>query len=282
MSDMQSQLLSKRMVVPLFMFFGFAGGVVLVIASLFIPGVIGHGSWIRLLVGTLLGMTLIAIGIRPRAVRWFPLTRVVKLGWGVRWMWVFKTIQSQDWISLSIQQVFPVVVTPIGSVMHTSTLPPYWKLLGMTKELNSIFLAQYPTEAAAQAGRKTFAGYFNLQTKLFLTEVRLSDDWKAAEFFQERKKHAVLYAALCQSGNWKCYTASSNYDADVPNLLEETYFDIPLLASQANVTKPWQKLLDLEQAGWIKPLHGDKGLQRLAELEKKLSWVTPEILSITT
>ncbi len=163
MSGKQSQLLSKRMVVPLFMVCGFAGGLALVIASAFIPGVLGHGSWPTLVVFGMVGVLVIMLGLRPRVVHWFPVTRIVQVGWGKRWTWVYKTIQPQEWASLSIEKVLPVGVTPVGSVMRTTALPPYWKLVGTTKTGKPIWLAQYPAEEAALIARKQFASDFNLQ-----------------------------------------------------------------------------------------------------------------------
>ncbi|MBI4407904.1 MAG: hypothetical protein HY565_05405 [Candidatus Kerfeldbacteria bacterium] len=155
----QTELLSQRMVVPLFMTCGFVGGLALVMASAFIPGVLGHGSWSALVVFGVVGVLVIMLGLRPRVVQWFPVTRIVQVGWGKRWTWVYKTIQPQQWASFSVEKVLPVGVTPVGSVMRTTALPPYWKLVGTTKTGKHIWLAQYPSAEAAAVAHKQFAGY---------------------------------------------------------------------------------------------------------------------------
>ncbi|MEK7540155.1 MAG: hypothetical protein AAB558_02815 [Patescibacteria group bacterium] len=155
-----TQILSKRMVVPLFMFGGFAGGLSLILASIFIPGFFGDGSWVWLLVFGVLGVALIAFGLRPRVARFNSQTREVSIGWGVRWTWVFKTIRPDEWVSLNVEKVFPVVVYP----HHVSSLPPRWKLSGVRKNNSTVIFADYPSEQEAVQAKAFFAQQFQLKT----------------------------------------------------------------------------------------------------------------------
>ncbi len=288
MVNTESQLLSRRMIVPLFMICGFVGGLALIIASIFVPGFFGPGSLSRATILGGVGVVVLAIGVRPRVVRYDPLTHVVQIGWGVRWTRVYKTIQPNDWIALSVQKVFPVVVMKVGSVTRASSLPPYWKLFGMRKNFSSVFLAEYSSEQAAAKARDFFAQQFHLTLKQFSATVRLTygsprgsqpdEAWKSELFFRKQKQHGLLYAALCESGKWQFHRGGNIYDADVPELLAETWFDISLLASRVQVSKPWEKLLDMAEAGWVKPLNGMEELRALAQLEKRCRWVTPDMV----
>lgn len=155
-------ILSKRMVVPLFMFCGFAGGISLVFASLFIPGFFGDGSWIYLITLTLAGVAIIWFGLRPRVAIFHPESSEIEIGWGVRWTWKFKTIQPDEWKKLDISKVLPVGVMPRGSTMGVYHLTPYWKLVGERKNGAKVFLAQYPTEQEAVKAKEYFAQQFKL------------------------------------------------------------------------------------------------------------------------
>lgn len=161
-TDWDVLLLSKRMVVPLFMLCGFAGGLSLLFASIFIPGFFGSGSWSKLFLFAVIGVGLIAFGLRPRVVRFFPADKIIKVGWGLRWTWVYKTIQPQEWVKLHVSKVLPVGVMPRGSTMRVYDLTPYWKLVGQRKNGAQIFLSQYPTEQEALKAKLFFGQQFGL------------------------------------------------------------------------------------------------------------------------
>lgn len=155
-------MLSKRMVVPLFMFCGFAGGLCLIFASIFIPGFFGDGSWLYMFSLTVVGIAVIWLGLRPRVAMFHPESREVQIGWGVRWTWVYKTIQPEEWMKLDVSKVMPVGVMPRGSTMRVYDLTPYWKLVGERRNGGYVFLAQYPTEQEAVKAKEYFAQQFKL------------------------------------------------------------------------------------------------------------------------
>lgn len=155
---LSEQLLSKRMVVPLFMFCGFAGGLCLIFASIFIPGFFGDGSWLAVFSLTVIGVAVIWFGLRPRVAVFYPESREVLIGWGVRWTWKLKTIRPEEWIGLEIDKVLPVAVYP----HHVSHLPPRWKLSGLRQNKRRVILADYPTEQEATEAKEYFAQQFKL------------------------------------------------------------------------------------------------------------------------
>lgn len=155
----QIQILSKRMVVPLFMFGGFAGGLSLILASVFIPGVFGHGSFLYMLIFGVLGIGLIVFGLRPRVLRLNSQTKEIQIVWGVRWPWVMKTYPPTEWRQVTVEKIFPVAVYP----HHVSSLPPVWRVFGHTLSEKKVFLAEYPSEQEGQQGKEFFMQQFQLK-----------------------------------------------------------------------------------------------------------------------
>lgn len=146
------QILSKRMVVPLFMFGGFAGGLSLILASVFIPGVFGDGSLLYLLIFGVLGAALIAFGLRPRVLKLNSQTKEIQIAWGIRWPWVMKTFPPSEWKTVTVEKFFPVAVYP----NYVSSLPPVWRVFGHTRGEKKVFLAEYPSEQEGQQGKEFF------------------------------------------------------------------------------------------------------------------------------
>lgn len=155
----QIQILSKRMVVPLFMFGGFAGGLSLILASVFIPGVFGDGSVLYMLIFGVFGTVLVALGLRPRVLSLHTQTKEVQIAWGMRRPWVVKTYPPNEWKTITVEKIFPVAVYP----HHVSNLPPVWRVFGHTKREKKVFLAEYPSEQEGQHGKEFFMQQFQLR-----------------------------------------------------------------------------------------------------------------------
>ncbi|NBS41434.1 hypothetical protein EBS80_02135 [bacterium] len=84
------------------------------------------------------------------------------------------------------------------------------------------------------------------------TQIAFPDDaWKTDSYLQSHPEEARMYEQLGKAGEWRCQPGGNIYDASVPEELDEHVFDIPLLAAEAGITRPWHVLRNLEAHGWV-------------------------------
>lgn len=245
-----------------------------------------HINPVRILTPLIIGGISLAIGIRSRYALWNEETGEISLVWGKVLPWKYKAFAKNDWKALKVEKCYPVVITPSGSGVRASTLPPRWNVIGLTKQGKTIFLSESPSEKEAIMWYKKLSQSLKITTKLFNTKVYLSsgekgnlspkEAWEQNAFFKKDPAASKLYAALCETNNWQCIRALSIYDADVPGELGLSDFDITLLASNIQVTKPWKVIKRLQESGWIQA--SEKEITQLVELEKKYGWATPSML----
>lgn len=289
---MKTHVLSKRMVIPIFMPFAFIGlmGLFFAILLLFIESTINP---IRIAIPLIVGLASLGIAMRAKCTFFEEETGIIKLTWGEILPWNYKTYQKDSWMALKVEKRYPVVVMPSGGVTRVSHLPPCWDVLGLTKEGKTLLLNESKTEKEAFEWEALIAKSIHLKIKNLSAKIYLGNDikgsslgkehkeiakeaWKQSPFFKKNSAASKLYGEMCASSNWNHVRASSIYDADVTNELNESYFNIPLLASNVQVKKPWKIIQQLQSEGWIKA--SQKEIDQLVELEKKYGWATPDML----
>lgn len=268
--------------------FAFTGLMSLFLTGLFLL-IDGHPNFVRLGSTIVIGIVCLCIALRPRVVHLDDLEGTVRVTWGTWWPITYAHYKRDDWMAFICEKRYPVVVFLTGrGGARTSSLPPCWWVRGMTKTKKSVLLSISPDENSALTWRSLLAKKSGIQLRNLSARVSLrnygesghssspQNAGKEDPFFKKDKAAWRLYAAMCGSGDWDYVHAGSSYDADAPNELGIYSFDIPLLASAANVQKPWRVLERLERTGWITSF--DNNITPLAQCERKFPWVTVDLL----
>jgi len=280
------RILNKRLFVPVFMPFAFAGLMCLLFPLIMLvaecPICALQQWWL-----VVLGASFIGVALRPRVVRLDEADACLSIEWGLRWSWVYRRIEINEWAGFSVTQEFPVGVTPRhqGTVSVTA-LPPQWHLKGMTKQGKSISFGVYPSESEAVGLRKRLeqqVGWFGqelpIRVKLSYGVGRVvapSSGWHDEPFFKSHPQEAILYEQLGKAGSWRCLRGGSIYDADLPDELGRDDFDIPLLASQVRLSRPWRLMRSMEEQGWVGlGSANNTPIAELADLEARFGWAVP-------
>lgn len=284
------RILNKRLFVPVFMPFAFAGLMFLLFPLIMLvagcPMCVLRQWWLFVL-----GALFMGIALRPRVVRLDETDACLSIAWGLKWPWVYRRIGIDEWAGFSVTQEFPVMVTPrTQGTVGVTALPPQWHLKGMTKRGKSLSLGVYPSEAEALALRKRleqrvgwFGREFPIRVKLSYGVGRVvapSGGWRDEPFFKSHSQEATLYEQLGKAGSWRCLRGGSIYDADLPDDLGRDDFDIPLLASNGRLSHPWRLMRSLEENGWVTSdfLDATTNITQLADLEARYGWAVPMML----
>jgi hypothetical protein len=282
-----ARTLSRGLIVPLFIPLANLGGLAVTIGvvRLLIAGLAGVPDALAAIAA---GALLFWLGTRPRVVTFDPASGEVTVAWGLPWPLVFRRVAPDGWTGFRVTVERPVGLTARGGGRTSATaLPPRWRAWGMTRRGASVSLATPHTEAEAVALRKELAEAARVREHLAHLTVRLTwgpppagpeHTWRSVPFFASHPRAAALYAALGERGRWRHVRGGGAYDADVPEELERSDFDVGLIASEEGIARPWALLLELERAGWVSAapnLEEPDLIARLAEIERRHGWASP-------
>ncbi len=284
-----TRILSTRIIVPVFMPFLAIGLMALGLPVIFLLAqerfVLLPTLWCAVIAALSFG-----IAYRPRVIRLDQTTGDISISWGVRFPWIYQRFPISTWIGFRVTKEFPVVVMGNGAgYARASQLPPHWHLHGMTKKGKSISFGVAPSEKDATATRAFLQEKAKLHEPFLPITVRLSygvgrttsadAGWKDEPYFKKHSNEGRLYEQLCASAKWRCLTAGNIYDADVPEELGCHDFDVPLLASNADLRKPWKRMRALEDEGWVSsgPHGTHTPIRELEVLESRYGWAVPSM-----
>lgn len=283
-------VLSVLMIPWVFFLASFVGGCLMVFSFVFaFMALENNGGFGRAALMCFLGILCLLLSLRPRVLKRHPVSGEVTIAWGKRFPFVYRRLQTSDWKAFVVQKKYPVVVMRSGSSSRASSLPPYYQLSGMTKRHQSVVLARSANleemETLRQCLRESssvmVSPLWRMQVFLDGKSDTPSTSWRQEPFFRKNRRAAALYQALGDSDDWRQVTAVNHYDADNPHQLSCAFFDISLLASVADMRRPWSALEDLYEHGWVRFFDDDDrsaDLKKLVDLEWQLPWVTPECL----
>jgi hypothetical protein len=288
-----TRILSTRIIVPLFMPFLGIG----LLALVFPLAIFLAQERLNIPLAALslvIAIPSFLLAYRMRVVRLDESTGDVSVSWGITFPWTYRRYPIDAWTGFRVTKEFPVVVMGNGAgYARTSQLPPHWHLHGMTKKGKSISFGVAPSEKEATATRTFLQEKAKLHEPFLPITVQLSygvgrttsadAGWKDEPYFKNHPNEGRLYEQLCTSAKWRCLTAGNIYDADVPEELGCHDFDVPLLASNADLRKPWKLMRALEDEGWVSsgPHGTHTPIRELEALESRYGWAVPSMRTLS-
>ena len=150
----QQPIIWVKKILPWMMLsFGMISGTSFVFMVVLVAQVLENRSFIDVIPFAVVGLVCGWLAIRPRVVHFEPASRQVIISWGLNHPWVYAKYQPTDWVSFDVKQIFPVAVYKSGSSVRTTSLPPYWQLLGKTRKNRSIEIGNFQSEILANEAR---------------------------------------------------------------------------------------------------------------------------------
>jgi hypothetical protein len=229
------RILSERLILPLAILLGFAGGAALCVGLLFLAaGGSGYAiTWALLVPGA-----LSQIAIRRRRVVRLEDDGTVTITWGKRWPFVIARHAPGDWIALALETVHNVKLQSSGRSGSGIAIPlPDTSLVrGRTRDWQDVVIADFGREDKARALRDEMARRSGIARVPFICETRVergAREWQDDPFFVENDQAAKLYLRFV--------------DATPAEPV-----DVIALATLLQIRRPWAEVARMEEAGWLR------------------------------